>query len=66
MGLRCIAAPIFGHDDKVFAALSLSGSVSQITGDSCTYLADKVKGAAAIVSANLKARWSAPETIADA
>ncbi len=58
IGLRCIAAPIFDHVGGVFGAVSLSGTVSQITGDNCTSLAEKVKKAASAITLSLKSRWS--------
>jgi len=60
IGLRCIAAPIFDHLGKAFAALSVSGTVSQITPDNCAWLAERVKGTAAAISTGLRARWKPP------
>jgi IclR family acetate operon transcriptional repressor len=60
MGLRCIAAPIFNHLGKAFAAVSISGTVSQITGDNCSSLAERVKATASAISISLKARWKPP------
>ncbi len=60
IGLRCIAAPIFNHLGKAFAAVSISGTVSQITGDNCASLAERVKATASAISTGLKARWTPP------
>jgi DNA-binding IclR family transcriptional regulator len=53
IGLRCVAAPIFDHRGKAFAALSVSGTVSQITGDNCASFAEKVKQTASTISVHL-------------
>jgi len=65
IGLRCIAAPIFNHLGKAFAAVSLSGTVSQITGDNCAGLAERVKGTAAAISTSLTATWKPPIPLLD-
>jgi IclR family acetate operon transcriptional repressor len=53
IGLRCIAAPIFDPGGKAFAAVSVSGTVSQITGDNCASFAEKVKQTASTISVHL-------------
>jgi DNA-binding IclR family transcriptional regulator len=60
IGLRCIATPIFDHLGKAFAALSVSGTVSQISADNCACLAERVKGTASAISIGLSARWKPP------
>jgi IclR family acetate operon transcriptional repressor len=46
-GVRCVAAPIFGRDGSAVAALSLTGTVQQVTEERVGKIADKVKEAAA-------------------
>ena len=53
IGLRCIAAPIFDQRGRAFAALSVSGTVSQITGDNCAFFAEKAKQTASTISTRL-------------
>jgi len=53
IGLRCIAAPIFNHLGRAVAAVSVSGSVSQITPENRGSLAQKVTKAALAISAEL-------------
>lgn len=43
MGLRCVAAPIFGVDKKPIAAISVSASISQITEDIIEDIAKDIK-----------------------
>jgi len=45
-GVRCIAAPIFGPNGRVLAALSLTGPVQQITEERIGMIVEKVKEAA--------------------
>lgn len=45
-GVRCIAAPIFGTNGRVLAALSLTGPVQHITEDRVGKIVEKVKDAA--------------------
>ncbi len=56
IGLRCIAAPIFDPQGRAFAAVSLSGTVSQISGDNCASLAEKVKETASAICMGLRSR----------
>lgn len=50
IGLRCIGAPIFDQTGKVVAALSLSGTVSQVREDNSAALAEAAKQAASSIS----------------
>jgi DNA-binding IclR family transcriptional regulator len=53
LGLRCIGCPVFDHAGKVAAAISISGTVSQITPENLTKLAQKVKQTASTISQHL-------------
>jgi DNA-binding IclR family transcriptional regulator len=53
VGLRCIGAPIFDHSGKVAAAISISGTTSQIREDNSSALALELKKTAAAVSGML-------------
>lgn len=46
IGIRCIAAPIFGHNGRVVAAINITGSVSTITDERIPALVGQVKAAA--------------------
>nr|WP_245641852.1 IclR family transcriptional regulator [Nonomuraea candida] len=48
--VRCVAAPIFNHDDAVTAAISVSGLTSRITAARVRELGPLVAGAAARIS----------------
>lgn len=51
--VRCVAAPIFNHDDAVTAAISVSGLTSRITAARVRELGPLVAGAAARISRKL-------------
>lgn len=53
LGARCIAAPIFDANGKVFGAASVSGPLTRITGDKISSLAALVKEAAHSISRRL-------------
>jgi DNA-binding IclR family transcriptional regulator len=53
--IRCVAAPVFDHDRKVSAAVSISGPVNRIGPDRVAVLADQVCEAAREVSLRLGA-----------
>ncbi|MGH9430225.1 MAG: IclR family transcriptional regulator [Terriglobia bacterium] len=53
IGLRCIGAPVFDDSQKVVAAISVAGTVSQIPIDRVRSLASMVKEAAACISSRL-------------
>jgi DNA-binding IclR family transcriptional regulator len=42
-GVRCVAAPIFGSNERAVAALSLTGPVQQVTEERALRIAEKVK-----------------------
>ena len=50
LGLRCIGAPVFDHASKVTAAISISGTTSQVREDNWPLLAREVTETAAAVS----------------
>jgi IclR family KDG regulon transcriptional repressor len=50
LGLRCVAAPIFNHEGKVFAAVSCAGPKSRISDENLDIIARKVKYAALEIS----------------
>lgn len=53
IGLRCIGAPVFGPSGEVVAAISIAGTISQITPENEAVLAREVKRAAAAISEQL-------------
>lgn len=52
-GVRCVAAPVFGIDDSVVAAIGVSGPAHRLTADSVAVVARRVVDAAERVSARL-------------
>jgi DNA-binding IclR family transcriptional regulator len=50
MGTRCVAAPVLDHLGNAAAAISVSGTVSQITPENCGFLAESAKAAALALS----------------
>jgi DNA-binding IclR family transcriptional regulator len=50
IGLRCIGVPVFDHEGRVVAAVSVSGTVSQIHAENVDKLAERAKAAAASIS----------------
>lgn len=52
-GIRCVGAPIFGHDGLPIAAISLAGPANRITIDSISHLGPMVAEAALDVSYRL-------------
>jgi IclR family transcriptional regulator, KDG regulon repressor len=52
-GVRCVAAPIFNATGEVEAAINVTGTTQQITGDSLPRVAEAVKEAARRISSNL-------------
>jgi len=53
IGLRCIGVPIFNHEARVVAAISVSGTTVQIHTDNLSLLAERVKATAAAISSTL-------------
>jgi len=53
LGCRCVGAPVFDHHEKVVAAISVSGTTSQITIEKIPSLARKVRRTAEAISAQL-------------
>ena len=51
--IRCVAAPIFGADGQVCAALSVAGPTTRVTEERVAELADQVRAAAAEVTRQL-------------
>ena len=50
IGVRCIAAPLIDHNNRVLASISISGPATRIQGDRQTELVLKVKQKAAEIS----------------
>lgn len=55
LGLRCVAAPIRDHDDRVVASLTIAGSTARIAPKNLQTYVKRVKEAAAQISAGLGA-----------
>jgi len=53
LGLRCIGVPVFDHEGLVVAAVSVSGTVTQIHAENVGKLADRAKAVAGSISAGL-------------
>jgi len=53
IGLRCIGVPVFNHEARVVAAISVSGTTVQIHTDNLSMLAERVKATAAAISSSL-------------
>jgi DNA-binding IclR family transcriptional regulator len=53
LGLRCIGVPIFNHESRVVAAISVSGTTVQIHTDNLSLLAERVKATASAISSTL-------------
>lgn len=53
VGLRCIGAPVFDHDGRAVAAVSVAGTTAQITRENRSRLAERLKSAVLEISRNL-------------
>lgn len=53
LGVRCIGAPVFGHDGRVIAAISVAGAVSQIPIERVRVTGEKVRLAAKSISLHM-------------
>ena len=58
IGLRCVAAPIYDHDNRVAASLTIAGSAARIRASTIPSYIEKVRNAAALISAGLGASSS--------
>jgi DNA-binding IclR family transcriptional regulator len=56
VGLRCIGAPVFDKTDQAVAAISIAGTIEQLSDEKLDRLVRAVKQAAAMVSAHLSGR----------
>ncbi len=56
IGVRCVAAPIFDHNDQVIAALSVSGPIMRISDGYLVQLGHKVKETADNISLHIGRR----------
>lgn len=54
IGTRCVGAPIFDRDGRVIAAVSVAGTIDQITPENLSHCAGVVKRAADLVSQTLQ------------
>jgi DNA-binding IclR family transcriptional regulator len=50
IGLRCIGAPVFNHEAVAIAAVSIAGTIEQVTANNLSVLAENVKQTAASIS----------------
>jgi DNA-binding IclR family transcriptional regulator len=62
IGLRCIGVPVFDHERRVVAAISVSGTTTQIHAENVSALAERVKAAAASISSALGCSLPSPLT----
>lgn len=53
IGIRCVAAPIYGHDGRPVASLSLSGPIFHMTNESIPDFADRLLGVTSAISEKL-------------
>lgn len=53
LGIRCVGAPVFDHDGKIAAAVSITGGTTQIDADNLAALAQLVQETARAISAQL-------------
>lgn len=53
IGVRCIGAPVWNRDGRVVAAVSVTGTTTRITEDTCDELAGHVKETALAISRRL-------------
>lgn len=53
LGWRCLGAPVFDATGEVIAAISLSGTVTQIDGENAVSLTEHLKRSAALISEHL-------------
>jgi DNA-binding IclR family transcriptional regulator len=53
LGLRCIGVPIFNHEGRVVAAISISGTIGQIHADNVARLGERAISAAGNISSAL-------------
>jgi IclR family transcriptional regulator, acetate operon repressor len=54
-GVRCLAAPVFGPDDRTLAAMSLSGPASRLNEDKLEELIPHIKRISSDFSQSLRA-----------
>lgn len=59
-GVRCLAAPVFGPDGNVVAAMSISGPAGRLSETRLEELVPEIKRIAAACSDNLKTSWRVP------
>jgi DNA-binding IclR family transcriptional regulator len=55
IGLRCVAAPIYSHDERVVASLTIAGSASRIQHSNIGYYVEQVKATADRISVHMGA-----------
>lgn len=53
LGLRCLGVPVFNHEGRVVAAISISGTIAQIQPDNVARLAELAMSAGARISSAL-------------
>ena len=50
LGVRCVAVPVFDHNRRFAAGLSVTGTTSQIPNDALEAIANRLKDSAALIS----------------
>ena len=56
LGLRCVAAPVKDHTNKVVAAISVSGLISNMSEDNLPFIIEQVTQTASSISSDLGCR----------
>ena len=63
LGLRCVAAPIFGNEGEIIAAISVSGPVNRITNETVSIYSKYVKASAGKISSLMNRKKGYPSQV---
>jgi len=66
IGVRCIGAPVWNHDGRVIAAVSVTGTTARINEETLDALASQVRQTALLISRQLGSLGSHEEVAAEA